>query len=144
MIALFLASSPRPDTIRAMPPLRRWLLPTLFLGLAACGHGKDVADRRFDELGSQILRLQADQDELSQRLGALEDAEVTKQQVEGSSKEGGAQQDKRAPLRVVKLAPAGERSLDDAPPADAVDPPGSEPRPVVRVVGQSATVQNLD
>lgn len=117
----------------------RWLALVFPLGLAACGHGKDVADRRFDELGSEILRLQADQDRFGERLEALEKAETARHSVDSA---GGAPE-QLPKLRVVKVAPSTPIP-DDAPPADEIDPPGSEPRPVVRAVGQSATVQNLN
>lgn len=125
-----------------MLPMCRYLALALPLGLAACGHGKDAADRRFDELGSQILRLQADQDRFTDRLEALEGAEAARQ--EESARPESDAPEQRPRLRVVKVRPDDEGVQSDAPPADAVDPPGSEPRPVVRVVGQSATVQNLN
>lgn len=126
-----------------MPPMCRYFALVLPLGLAACGHGKDAADRRFDELGSQIVRLQADQDRFVERLEALEGAEATRQE-ESDRRAAEASPEQRPRLRVVKVRPDENVDQNDAPPADAVDPPGSEPRPVVRVVGQSATVQNLN
>lgn len=122
----------------------RYLALVLPLAFTACGHGKDAADRRFDELGSQILRLQADQDSLEGRLGALEGAEAARQEESAKRAEAGQGPEQRPRLRVVKVTPPHDANQDDAPPADEVDPPGSEPRPVVRTVGQSVTVQNLN
>lgn len=124
-----------------MSPLCRSLALAIPLGLAACGHGKEAADRRFDELGSQILSLQSDQDRFGERLEALERAETARSSAEST----GGSPERLPKLRVVRVGPASEPPLtegEDTPPAD--NPPGSEARPVVRAVGQSATVQNLN
>lgn len=128
------------DTMAAMFPMCRWLALALPLGLVACGHGKDAADRRFDELGSQILRLQADQDRLGERLGALEEAENARQ--ESEARPDGAPS-LRPRLRVVKVSPESETNPDREAVAEDADT-GAASRPVLRVVGQSATVQNLN
>lgn len=130
-----------------MPPLCRYLALALPLGLVACGHGKDAADRRFDELGSQIMSLQADQDRLTERLEILEQAEAVRREenAQRAAESADAPPERRPRLRVVKVSPEdGASQQDDAPLADELDPPGSQPRPVVRVVGQTATVQNLN
>lgn len=122
-----------------MSPLCRSLALAIPLGLAACGHGKEAADRRFEELGSQILSLQADQDRFGERLEALERSESERRSAESL---GGAPE--RLPkLRVVRVGPANEAPREEEEQL-AEDPPGSESRPVVRAVGQSATVQNLN
>lgn len=130
-----------------MPPVCRYLALVLPLGFVACGHGKDAADRRFDELGSQIVSLQADQDRLAERLEILEEAEAVRREEHAqraAETATDAPPERRPRLRVVKVSPEDGANHDEAPPADELDPPGSQPRPVVRVVGQTATVQNLN
>ncbi len=131
-----------------MPPVCRYLALALPLGFIACGHGKDAADRRFDELGSQIVSLQADQDRLAERLEILERAEAVRRDEDArrvTESASDAPPERRPRLRVVKVSPDdGAGQYDDAPPADELDPPGSQPRPVVRAVGQTGSVQNLN
>lgn len=125
-----------------MPPVCRYLALVLPLGLLACGHGKDAADRRFDELGSQIRSLQADQDRLAERVETLE-AEAVRREESAQRAEGAdVPPERRQRLRVVRVSPDDGVDQEDVPPAD--EAPGGQPRPVVRVVGQTATVENLN
>jgi len=126
-----------------MPPVCRYLALALPLGLLACGHGKDAADRRFDELGSQIRSLQADQDRLAERVETLE-AEALRREEAQRAEGADAPPERRPRLRVVRVSPDDGAEPEDAPAADEAEPSGAQPRPVVRVVGQTATVENLN
>lgn len=113
------------------------------LALMACGGGKSAADRQFDELRTQISKLQADQDRFGERLGALESADDKRR--EDDPRQGvSARKDPdgdRPKLRVVHVTPDGATTEEEAPPADAADPPG-DPRPVIRAGRNGGAVQD--
>lgn len=113
-----------------------WLLLASF----GCASDRDAIDKRMAGLREDITRLQAENDRLGERVGALE--------VKGSApaaKSGaasGAPKVERAPLKVVKLVPgegpvtssdaaATELAADERP-----DAPGT--RPVIRLRGSKS------
>lgn len=98
---------------------------TAVLGLG-CSANRTAADRHFDSLKSEITRLQADQDRLTERLEGLE----ARQNKKGSESAGTSE---RPPLKVVVLQPETEPQGDpnetDSPEVD------DAPRTTVRAHG---------
>lgn len=126
--------SARPATLWAAIPI---------VVLAACGGNKSAADRQFDELRGQITKLQAEQDRFGERLGALESVDDKRREdAPRPSASGPAEAAAERPkLRVVRVSPDGSTTEEEAPPADAADPPG-DPRPVIRAGRSGGTVQS--
>jgi tol-pal system protein YbgF len=92
--------------------------------LAGCGRPETAADRQFAEMREQVSRMEAENDKLDQRLGAVEDA---------IADEKGAFANKPAstsPPQTARVVQLGGPS--DADPADPNDPAA---RPDIRVTG---------
>lgn len=123
-------------------PLRRLLLaapgPWLagLLALASplgCAHAKQAADQRLDEIGEQLAKVQADNDRMAERLGAIEANELRPGEPAPAAAAPG---EPRSRLRVVRVEGADVDSEDDvAGDADAEDPQ----RPVVRAQGRAGS-----
>jgi len=92
--------------------------------LVGCGRPETAADRQFAEMREQVSRMEAENDKLDQRLGAVEDALADDKTARGEkpSSAPGAQT-----ARVVQLGGAS-----DSEPADPNDPSA---RPDIRVTG---------
>jgi tol-pal system protein YbgF len=136
---------------------RVWLGAGLcWVGLSACA-GRDPADRSVEQLKTDIAKLQADRDQLDQRVGVLETAEQERDPGDPHKRGTSTSPDARAPdalvggasgtaaaepprrLPVIRVG-GGETS--DEPPVD-VDVDGGEPRPVVQETGSPAAAKRL-
>jgi hypothetical protein len=107
-----------------------------FFGLFGCSSDRDAIEKRLSALSEDISRVQAENDRLGERVGALE--------VKGASPApktaDRTPQVERQPLKVIKLVPGGGESGADADPSelapeDRPDAPGN--RPVIRVRGSA-------
>lgn len=90
--------------------------------LAGCGRPETAADRQFAEMREQVSRMEAENDKLDARLGAVEDA---------IAEDKGARADKALPpppaARVVQLGGPSD--------GDAADPNDPAARPDIRLTG---------
>lgn len=98
------------------------------LALAGCARPEGAADRHFDELREQMTRMQAEQDRVNKRLGALEVAAVERR--EAAAPKADKPAPPASPPRVVEL---GADPDGDAP----ADEEAGGARPQITVTGSS-------
>src|SRR4051812_3541176 len=94
------------------PSVRLLAIAAGSLLLAACGHGKDAADKQLDEMRAQINKVQADNDRFAERIGALETAQDGRRE-DAPARTAAGEVEMRPRLRVVRVRPDGETGDPD-------------------------------
>lgn len=113
---------------------RTWFVALFAIASAgACAHGKDMSDKRMDELSEQLAKVQADNDRMAERLGAIEANELRPDEAPAQAAQAATEQ--RPKLRTVHVDGEGGDGDEVAGDADAEDPS----RPVVRAQGRAGT-----
>lgn len=102
------------------------VLALALVALPGCAGGKNAADKQFEELHTEITRLQAEQDRMADRVAGLE----TKGASDGGKR--AARPGERPPLDVVVLRPDTDPPID-AEPVEVVDDDNGAARPEVRL-----------
>lgn len=93
-------------------------------------------EQKLNSMRDQITRMQADQDRLEERLGAIELQKMATVPRRGPVVADASME--RPRLKVIKLAPDGQGAGTEAEelPEEAADPaPGTAARPVIRARG---------
>jgi tol-pal system protein YbgF len=123
---------------------RVWLGVGLWwVGLSSgCAH-RDPADRSVEQLKAEIAKLQADRDQLDQRVGALETAEQERDPGDPHKRATSASPDARTPTEPPRRLPVvrvgGTEPLEEPPTDTEVD--GGDPRPVVQATGSPSAAK---
>jgi tol-pal system protein YbgF len=94
------------------------------LALAGCGRPETAADRQFAEMREQVSKMEAENDKLDQRIGAVEDAIADDKNARNDAPAGPSS---AGAARVVQLGGPSD--------SDAADPNDPSARPDIRVTG---------
>jgi tol-pal system protein YbgF len=122
---------------------RVWLgigLSWALLG-SGCAH-RDPADRSVEQLKADITKLQADRDQLDQRLGALETAEQQRDPGEAHKAGTPTSPGPAEPPRRLPVVRVGETESVDEPAADT-DVDAGDPRPMVQATGSPSSAKRV-